>query len=131
MLNILRKSLTDIEDARDSTVDRALKAANTTVHSAKIATEHLEDWAKDGLDAMKARPYTWGVASLGFGALIGGLYALWHRPKSNGHVSTRTMPARSRAKQTLRAGAEAAGAAANGVKKRARKPRRKHSPADA
>jgi hypothetical protein len=119
MLN-LRNRLPDVEEAGGAVVDHVMKAANTAAQSAKGATVQLEEWAKD---SVKTRPMIWGAASLGFGALMGGLYALWRKnAKPNGRISHRTMPVRSRAKQALRAITETAEAQA--PKKRATQAKR-------
>jgi hypothetical protein len=44
-----------------------------------------------------------GAASLGFGALMGGLYALWQRGAAKSRTARKTLPVRARAKQSLRA----------------------------
>ena len=99
---------------------RMSKAANN-------AAAHLEIWAKDGYDSVKGSPAIWGAASLGIGAIAGGLYALWlnkdrlneiydfealwHRNgKANGRKSNRTLAARLRTK-SRRAKAKMNGAA--------------------
>jgi hypothetical protein len=103
MLNNLRIRLPDIEEAREVTVEHVVKAANGAAQTAKEASEHLEDWARDGLDFVKSRPLMWAVISLGFGALIGGLFALWRPAKPNGPRARRAVPARARSKPKKRA----------------------------
>src|SRR5579871_2498226 len=88
----------------DDVSDRMTKAAQS-------AATQLEGWAKDGYDSVKARPAMWSAASLGIGALAGGLYALWRNKdriniraiydidalwNRNGKTNGRTMAARSR-----------------------------------
>lgn len=135
MLINLRNRLPDIEEASGAAFNRAVNAANTAAKSAKDASSkiakeassQMEGWAQDGLDSMRTRPFLWGTASLGMGALMGGLYALWQRkPK---RAAAKTMPARTRAKQTLRKVAKAKANGANGhsPKKRARKTKRSSS----
>jgi hypothetical protein len=118
--------------------------------AANNAAAHLEGWAKDGYDSVKGSPAIWGAASLGIGALAGGLYALWrnknrigaidfdalwHRNgKANGRSSTRTIAARSRTKQARRGKAKMNGAAemdgsAQSQPKRAKRTRRARSAA--
>jgi hypothetical protein len=88
MLKKLRNPLPIIENAGEMAVDRVKKAANSAGQAAKDATSQLEDWAKDGYgaarDAVKTKPFMWGAASLGFGALLCGLYALWQRGAAEG-----------------------------------------------
>ena len=124
---------------------RMTKAANN-------AAAHLEGWAKDGYDSVKGRPAIWSAASLGIGALAGGLYALWrnknrlsgidldtlwHRNgKANGRASSRTIAARSGSKQTRRAkrkmnGAEMDGAQPKAAKRAKRTRRAKSAPQQA
>jgi hypothetical protein len=109
MLKRLRNPLPRIENAGEMAVDRVKKAANSAGQAAKDATSQLEDWAKDGYgaarDAVKTKPFMWGAASLGFGALLGGLYALWQRGAAKG----KKLPVRARAKKSLRAMAETKG----------------------
>ena len=131
MLNNLRTRLPDIEDAREAAVDRLAKTAGIAAQTAKNASGHLEEWAKDGLYSVKSRPLMWSAASLGLGALIGGLFALWRKAKPSGKVSSRTVPARSRSKQILREAAKTNGGAKPARKKRAPKVPRPISPADA
>jgi hypothetical protein len=99
MRTYFRKTLPETEDV----TRRMGKAANN-------AATHLEGWAKDGYDSVKGRPAMWGAASLGIGALAGGLYALWRNKgrlngmgleglwPRNGKANGRTMAARSRTK---------------------------------
>jgi hypothetical protein len=120
MRSHFRKTLPDVNEVGD----RMNKAANSAAQSARGAATQLEEWAKDGYDSVKTRPAIWGAASLGIGALAGGLYALWRnkdriegisgldalwqrKPKANG----RTMAARSRTKQARRAKLKMDGAA--------------------
>jgi hypothetical protein len=131
MLNNLRNRLPEIAGAGEVAVDRVVKAANTAAQSAKDVTVQLEEWAQEGVDCAKKRPLMWGAASLGFGALMGGLYALWRKAKPNGHAAVKTAPLRSRGKQTLRAAAKSTGAAELVPKKRGKKPGRARSSADA
>jgi hypothetical protein len=127
MLNNLRNKLPEIEEAGDAALNRVVSAANSAAQTARDASGHLEGWAKDGLDSMKMRPFMWGTASLGVGALLGGLFALWRKPKParvNKRAPLKTMPARVRTKQALRATVKPNGAAtaeSKPRKKRARK----------
>lgn len=100
MRSHFRKTLPDMDEVNG----RMTKAANS-------AATQMEGWAKDGYDSMKARPAIWGAASLGIGALAGGIYALWRNngfaldtlwPR-NGKASRRTVAARARTKQSRRA----------------------------
>jgi hypothetical protein len=101
MLNNLRTRLPDIDDAREVAVERVMKAANSAAQAAKDASEHLEDWACEGLDSVKSRPLMWAAVSLGFGVLIGGLFALW-KARPNGQAARRALPARARSKPKKR-----------------------------
>ena len=111
--------------------DSVMRAANQTAASAKEMGEQLEDWAKDGYEAVRERPLLWGAASLGIGALIGGLYALWQREANREtQPNGTTMPARSRTKPAMRM--QKANGRANGhgrKRKRTRKPRIVREPA--
>jgi len=103
MLNNLRNPLPAIENAGEM----AKKMANSAAQAAKDAKGQLEDWAKDGYgaaqDIVKTKPFMWGAASLGLGALMGGLYTLWRRGAAEGKPGRKTLPARTRAKQSLTA----------------------------
>jgi|HubBroStandDraft_6_1064221.scaffolds.fasta_scaffold1109770_2 hypothetical protein len=107
MLNNLRNPLPRIENAGEMGVDRVKKAANCAAHAAKDATSQFENWVKDGYgsarDAVKAKPFISGAASLGLGALIGGLYALWRRSAAEGQSVRNPLAVRARTKQSLRA----------------------------
>lgn len=112
MFGNLRSKVPSIEEAAEGARDSVVRAANQTAASAREMSEELEDWAKDGYDAVRARPLLWSAASLGVGALVGGLYALWQReakrePRPNG----KTMAARARNKRTMRVEAESNGRA--------------------
>ena len=131
MLNNLRTRLPDIEEAREAALDRVAKTAGIAAQTAKNASGHLEEWAKDGLDSVKSRPLMWSAASLGFGALIGGLFAVWRKAKPSGRVSRRTVPARSRSKQILLEARKTNVAAKPARKKRAPKAPRPPSSMDA
>jgi hypothetical protein len=108
MLNNLHKELPEVEEAGGAALNRAMSAA------------------KDGFESVRTRPFIWSTASLGLGALMGGLYALWSRPK---RAAAKTMPARARPKQTRRANAKTKpnGIGSNAPKKRARKASRPRS----
>jgi hypothetical protein len=78
--------------------------------AARDAAAQVEEWAKDGYDSVRARPVLWSAASVGIGALAGGLYALWRNNGKiesmsfdtlwyrNGKAKGRTMAARARMK---------------------------------
>ena len=106
MFDKLRNPHPGIEKAGEMAVDRVKKAANSAAQAAKDATSQLEDWAKDGYgsarDAVKSKPFVLGAVSLGFGALMGGLYALWQRGAAKGRSAGKTLPARAGARQSLR-----------------------------
>jgi hypothetical protein len=123
MLDNLRNPLPGLESAGDMVVDRIKKAADSAAQAAKNTTSQLEDWAKDGYgsarDVVKTRPLMLGAASLGFGALMGGLYALWQRGAAKSRTARKTLPVRARAKQSLRAMTQT-----NGARKRKPKTRR-------
>jgi len=103
MLNNLRNPIPGIENASEAVKKTAMSAAQ----AAKDATGQLEDWAKDSYgsarDAVKTKPFVLGAASLGFGALMGGLYALWQRGAAKTRSPRKSLPMRARAKQSLRA----------------------------
>jgi hypothetical protein len=103
MLNNLRNRLPDIEDAREVAVERVMKAANSAAQATKDASEHLEDWAWEGLASVRSRPLMWAAISLGFGVLIGGVFAVWQKARPNGHVALRAVPVRARSKPKRRA----------------------------
>ena len=126
MLNNLRNPLPAIENAGEMAADRVKKAANSAAQAAKDATSQVEDWAKDGYgsarEAVKTKPFMWGAASLGLGALMGGLYTLWRRGATEGRNGRKTLPARTRAKQSLTTKMNGAnGSAAKPKLKRARR----------
>jgi hypothetical protein len=122
----------------DDVNDRMTKAAQ----SARDAAAQLEGWAKDGYDSVKAKPAIWGAASLGIGALAGGLYALWRNKdrinisaiygvdalwNRNSKTNGRTMAARSRTKARrakLKMDGAADGHASRQPAKRAKRTRR-------
>lgn len=114
MLDNLRNPLPGLESAGDIAVDRIKQAANSAAEVTKNATSQVADWAKDGYgtaqDAVKTRPLMLGVVSLGFGALMGVLYALLQRGATKGRTAPKTLPARARAKQSLRAMTQTNGA---------------------
>ena len=121
MLNNLRNPMPAIEDAGEIAVESVKKAADRASKAAKDASHQLEDWAKDGYssarDAVKTKPYILGVASLGIGAVIGGLYALWQRGGTRKRAARKTVPVRTRAKQSLRAMTRANSAASGTTRK--------------
>ena len=106
--------------------------------AARDAAAQVEEWAKDGYDSVRARPALWSAASLGIGALAGGLYALWRNKDKiesisfdtlwyrNGKANGRTLAARSRAKVARRAKLKMNGASAEASRmvKRAKRRRR-------
>ena len=103
MFGNLRNKMPSMDKAADMAKDNVMRVANHTVASARDVGGHIDEWTKDGYDAVRARPLMWGVASLGFGALMGGLYALWHRePKRAMRPKRKTMATRSRTKHAVR-----------------------------
>jgi|1185.fasta_scaffold1270595_1 hypothetical protein len=120
MLDNLRNPLPGFENAGEM-VDTVKKTANRATKAAKDASSQVENWAKDGYgsarDAVKTKPWMLGAASLGFGALMGGLYALWQRGAARKGRTRKTVPVRSRAKQSLRAMSKANGAQARSSRK--------------
>ena len=101
MFKSLRNRLPDIEETGTAAADRVVKAASTAAQSAKDVTVQL---AQEGIDCAKKRPLMWGAASLGIGAVMGGLWALLRQSTP---VSGPTPPLRSRAKTAKRAPAKA------------------------
>ena len=106
MLTSLRNPLPGIENAGDLAVDRIKQAATSAAEATKNATSQMEGWAKTGYgsarNAVAAKPLLVG-ASLGFGALVGGLYALWQRGAAKQRRVRKAVPVRARAKQSVRA----------------------------
>jgi len=124
MFGNMRNKMPSIEDAAEVARDSVMRAANHTAASAREMGGQLEEWAKDGFDAVRARPVMWSAASLGIGALMGGLYALWQREAKRGtRANGKTMPARSRSKQVVRAEANGQSKRHTRKRKSTRKPR--------
>ena len=73
MLEKMRNPLPGIENASEA----VRKAAMSAAQAAKDATCQVEDWAKAGYgsarDVVTTKPLVVGAASLGFGAIMGGL----------------------------------------------------------
>jgi hypothetical protein len=91
MLN-WRNTLPDLEDAGDFAMDQLRSAAK----SARNASSQIESWASDGYDAIRKNDAAfWGAVSVGMGALMGGLFALWR--------SSGTKPRRGRRARTVAA----------------------------
>jgi hypothetical protein len=124
MLDNLRNPLPGLEKTGDLAMDRIKKAANGAAQVAKDATCQMEDWAKAGYgsarDAATTKPVMWGAVSLGFGAVMGGLYALWQRGAPKTRPARKTLPARARAKQSLRGMTQANGSV-SGTKRKAKR----------
>jgi hypothetical protein len=134
MLN-LRNTTPATEQAKDAAIERASKAADKAAKSAKEISGQLERWAKDGYgsarEAMKSGQFKWGAASLGFGALVGGLFALWQRnAKAQRRPTRNTMAVRARAKQSMRAAPETNGGEVPAVRKTAKRTRRSRQAAN-
>ena len=76
MLN-WRSTLPDLEDAGDFARDQLRSVSK----SAKEVSSQLESWANDGYgavrDAARSDAAFWGAITVGMGACIGGMYALW------------------------------------------------------
>ena len=112
MFGNLRNKVPSIDEAAEVARDGVMRAASQTATSAREMSEQLEDWAKDGYEAVRARPLLWGAASLGVGALMGGLYALWQREAKRGsRPNGTTLAARARSKRTVRMESEPTGRA--------------------
>src|SRR5262245_22975765 len=123
MFSNLRNKMPSFEEAADVAKDSVMRAANEM-------GGQLEEWAQDGYDAVRARPIMWGAASLGIGALMGGLYALWQRDAKLGtRPNGKTMAARSRTKHAVRIAANGKTNGHTRKRKRARKPRTVRAPA--
>jgi hypothetical protein len=130
MFGNLRNKMPSIDEAAEVARDSVIWAANQTAASAREMgeqlSEQLEDWAKDGYEAVRERPILWGAASLGVGAVIGGLYALWQREaKRDIRPNGMAMAARSRSKRIMRMESETKGRANGRVNGRKRKRARK------
>jgi len=110
MLEKMRNPLPGIENASEA----VRKAAMSAAQAAKDATCQVEDWAKAGYgsarDVVTTKPLVVGAASLGLGAIMGGLYSLWQRGAAKARPARKAMPVRARAKQSLRATAPTNGA---------------------
>jgi len=104
--------------------------------AARDAATQVGDWAQDGYDSVRARPVIWSAASLGLGAIAGGLYALWRNKDKiesisfdtlwyrNGKASGRTLAARSRARHARRAKLKMNGASEEPSRKPAKRAKR-------
>lgn len=92
MLN-WRNTLPDFEDAGDFAMDQLRTAAK----SARDVSSQIESWATDGYEAIRDAAKNndaafWGAVSVGMGALMGGLFALW---RSSGQKPSRGRKART------------------------------------
>jgi hypothetical protein len=109
MLNI-RNPLTSREEG---TMDRVVNSARDTVTS---------------------KPFIWGAASLGFGALAGGLITMWRRGGMDGQINLnfarKIMPARTNSKKSMRATTAIDATASLAPKRKARKSKRSRSSAN-
>jgi hypothetical protein len=128
MLN-LRNTVATVEEAREAAMEHASKVANSAAKSAKEISSQAEQWAKDGYgsarEAMKTGPFKWGAVSLGFGAVMGGLFALWRRTaKTPRRPARNTMAVRARSKQSLRGAADANALEVPAVRKKAKRARK-------
>ena len=79
-------------------------------------------------DTVSSKPFIWGAASLGFGALAGGLLTLWRRGAMDGRVNfdfaRKIMPARAQSKKSMRAMPQIDATATVGPKRKTRKSKR-------
>jgi hypothetical protein len=128
MLN-LRNTAPAVDGAREAAKERATKVVNSAAQSAKDISSQVEQWAKDGYgsarEAMKTEPFKWGALSLGFGALVGGLFTLWRRnTKTEQRPARNTMAVRARSKQSLRGAADVDAPEVAPVRKKAKRTRR-------
>ena len=129
MFGNLRNKMPSFEEAADVAKDSVMRAANRTAMSAREMGGQIEEWAQDGYDAVRERPILWGAASLGVGALMGGLYALWQRETKRGtRTNGKIVAARSR-KRSVRAASTLNGKGRK--KRRTRKPTAERAPASA
>ena len=103
MLEKMPNPLPAIENASEA----VRKAAMSAAQAAKDATCQVEDWAKAGYgsarDVVTTKPLVIGAASLGLGAIMGGLYSLWQRGAAKAKPARKAMPVRARAKKSSRA----------------------------
>ncbi len=95
MLN-WRNTLPDLEEAGDFAMDQLRGAAK----SARDVSSQIESWATEGYEAVRDAARNndaafWGAVSVGMGALMGGLFALWR--------SSGKKPRRSRRPRTMAA----------------------------
>lgn len=109
-----RNTLSDVEDAGEYAMDQLLSAANSAARSARDVSGQIESWATDGYEAIRGAakkndPAFWGAISVGMGALMGGLFALWRssgqKPRRRRSRSPRTMAVSSgmgRSKRSMR-----------------------------
>jgi hypothetical protein len=128
---MLRNPFSGIEKFGGMATDRIKKAADGAAEAAKNTTGHMEAWAKAGYDsahdAMRTKPFVLGAASLGFGAIMGGLYSLWQRGAAKARPARKAMPVRARAQQSLRAKTPSNGTGSAAKRKAKRTPRAPHS----
>ena len=128
-----RSTLPAVEDAGEYAMDQLVSAANSAAKSARDVSSQIESWATDGYKsirhAAKSEPAFWGVMTVGIGAMIGGLYALW---RSSGKKPGRSRKARTMAVSSgmssamirrMRAMAGMPAGASKSTPKRARKTR--------
>ena len=130
MLN-WRKTLPAVEDAGEYAMDQLLSAANSAAKSAREVSNQIEDWASDGYESIRSAARKepeafWGAVTVGMGALIGGLFALWRSSgrKPQRRRTARTMAVRSavtRSSRSMNAGT------GKTQRKRARRGRRSRS----
>ena len=124
MLN-WRNTLPDLEDAGDFAMDQLRNAAK----SARDVSGQIESWATDGYEAIRDAARNndaafWGAVSVGMGALMGGLFALWRssggKPRRGRKPSTMAVSSAigSRSSRSTRS-------MANGMAKSTRKRSRK------
>jgi len=86
-------------------------------------------------DTVTSKPFVWSAASLGFGALAGGLITLWRRGAMNGHMNfsfaRKIMPARAHSKKSMRTTTVMNGTGSLTPKRKAKKSKRPRSSANA
>ena len=99
-----RNTLSDVEDAGEYAMDQLRSAANSAARSARDVSGQIESWATDGYEAIRGAAKKndaafWGAISVGMGALMGGLFALWRssgrKPQRKRSRRPRTMAASS------------------------------------
>ena len=121
-----RNTLPAVENAGEYAMDQLLNVVDSAGRSARDMSSQIESWASDGFetirDAAKSEPAFWGAVTIGMGALIGGILALW---RSSGRKPQRGRAARTVAVSTAAGRSKrSTGAGMSAMPKRRRRRRR-------